>query len=103
MVAAIIGGTQPESSWREGRMKNSLFKVLCLILGLFLVGISVGVRPAQASVDSQSALIEHGKYIVSIAGCNDCHTNLKSEFMDPTKLTLPQIQMIAFDANNTLD
>jgi len=84
-------------------MRNSFLKTSCLILGLFLVVASIAVTPVQASVDPQSALIEHGKYIVTIAGCNDCHTNFSPEFLDPAKLTLPQIKLIAFDANQTLD
>ena len=84
-------------------MRNSFLKTSCLILGLFLVVASIAVTPAQASVDPQSALIEHGKYIATIAGCSDCHTNAKPEFLDPTKLTLPQIQLIAFDADQTAD
>ncbi len=79
-------------------MKKSLLKVSLLLFGLSLVALSI-----QASVPSQSALIEHGKYIVSIAGCNDCHTNLSPEYLDPSKLTLPQIQTIAFNAKDSLD
>lgn len=84
-------------------MKSSLLKVSFLLFGLILVLMSVAVTSAQASVSQQSALIEHGRYIVAIAGCADCHTNFSPEFLDPTKLTLPQIQTMALDGDETLD
>ena len=85
-------------------MKKSLFTALLLSVGFFLVMVSVVVTPAQASASSQSALIEHGKYIVTIAGCNDCHTNLSPEYLvDPAKLTPEQIKTLAFDAKNAVD
>ncbi len=79
-------------------MKKSLLKVSLLFFGLFLVALSI-----QASVPAQSALIEHGKYIATIAGCNDCHTDLKPEYLDPTKLALPQILTMALDGKDALD
>jgi mono/diheme cytochrome c family protein len=79
-------------------MKHSLLKVSLLIVGLSLVALSI-----QASINQQSALIEHGKYIVSIAGCNDCHTNFSPEYSDPSKWTKQQIQTIAFNAIDGLD
>src|SRR5437773_457067 len=79
-------------------MKNTLLKVPLLIICMSLVVLS-----AQASIDGHSALIVHAKYIVSIAGCNDCHTNLSPEYLDPTKLTPSQIQTIAFNAKDSLD
>jgi len=38
---------------------------------LFLVAL---LRSAQAAEPAGAAEIEHGRYLVHIAGCNDCHT-----------------------------
>lgn len=84
-------------------MKKSLFTASLLIFGFLFVGASVLATPARASVSSQSALVEHGKYIAAIAGCTDCHTNYSPEYLDPTKLTLPQIQTMALNGKDTLD
>ncbi len=49
-------------------------------LGLFTLGLllsaAVGDVFAQAAPQGAGA-IEHGKYLVTISGCNDCHTPLK--------------------------
>lgn len=85
-------------------MKKELLKASFLISGLLLVALSVAISPAQASASSQSALIEHGKYIVSIAGCSDCHTNYSTAYMvDPTTLTSAQVQTLALNAKDALD
>lgn len=85
-------------------MKKSWLKALFLICGLWLVMMAVVVTPAQASVSSQSALIERGKYIAGIAGCTDCHTNYSPEYLvDPMKLTPAQIKTLAFDGKDAVD
>jgi mono/diheme cytochrome c family protein len=86
-------------------MKKSLFTASLMVLGILFVFVSfvVGVTPAQASVSSQSSLVEHGKYIATIAGCTDCHTNFSPEFLDPTKMTLPQIQTVALSGKDAMD
>lgn len=85
-------------------MKTTLLKAFVLVLGLSLVMVSVMATPAQASVTAQSALVEHGKYIATIAGCTDCHTNYSPEYLaDPTKLTLPQIQTLALSGKDAMD
>lgn len=85
-------------------MQKSLLKVSLLVSGLFLILISAAVAPVKASSDQQSSVLEQGKYIVSIAGCNDCHTNFKPEYMvDPKTWTKAQLQAIAFDAKDALD
>lgn len=85
-------------------MKKALLQAALLIVGGLLIALSVAISPAQASPSSQSALIEHGKYIVSIAGCGDCHTNFGPKYLvDPTTWTADQVQTIAFNAKNALD
>lgn len=46
-----------------------------LTSGLIAVGLSgvAGlVRPAET--DNSAAMVEHGRYLAQLAGCNDCHT-----------------------------
>ncbi|MDF0533902.1 hypothetical protein KDN34_12785 [Shewanella yunxiaonensis] len=47
-------------------------KALIRVPILALVGLMGGNLAVGAEVDTASA--EHGKYLVMIAGCNDCHT-----------------------------
>jgi mono/diheme cytochrome c family protein len=42
-----------------------------LVTGLIAVGLAGSVRP---ETDSSAAMIEHGRYLAQLAGCNDCHT-----------------------------
>ena len=84
-------------------MKTFLSRYLVFVVCL-LAALIVCFTPAQASVPQQTDLIVHGKYIATIAGCTDCHTNLSAPYLvDPTKLTLPQIQTIAFNGKDTVD
>jgi len=53
-----------------------------LLLGLAALFIAVPValmvgHPTQATAGTRSAAVEHGRYLVGILGCNDCHTPLK--------------------------
>lgn len=85
-------------------MKKSFFKYVFIVSGLALLLIAIAVTPVQASLDKQSAVIEHGKYIATIAGCTDCHTNLRTEYLvDPAKMTLEQIQTVALNAKEAND
>ncbi|HXG02999.1 MAG TPA: c-type cytochrome [Candidatus Binatia bacterium] len=36
--------------------------------------MALAQRPAKASPDASRRLVERGRYLVKIAGCNDCHT-----------------------------
>jgi mono/diheme cytochrome c family protein len=84
-------------------MKTSWFKYLFVIFCV-LAAFSIAIPPVQASTSKQSDLIEHGKYIVTIAGCSTCHTASRPEFLvDPAKLTLPQIQTLAFNEKDARD
>ncbi len=83
-------------------MKTFLFKY-ALIVFCLLAAFVIVITPAQASAPKQTGVIEHGKYIATIAGCTACHTNSRAEFLDLTKLTLPQIQTLAFDEKEARD
>ncbi len=64
-----------------------------LAAALFLVA---GAAPAgqedDATEHASQALVERGKYLVTIAGCNDCHTPLK---MGPNGPELDMTRMLA--------
>jgi mono/diheme cytochrome c family protein len=61
---------------------------LRLVLFLALLGMSMGMDQAIAKPMAQT--LERGKYLVRIAGCNDCHTPgyLLSEGKTPEELWL---------------
>jgi len=82
-------------------MKKHLVFLLAFIGSVLL--ITAFVTSASASSEYQDAQLEHGKYIASIAGCPVCHTSYKAEYQDPAKLTLEQIQTLAFNEVNALD
>ncbi len=77
--------------------------VLLLALGLSLTLLISLATTAGASTQNQEDILKHGKYIVSIAGCSDCHTPQKPEYLDPTKLTPEQLKTIAFNYGATAD
>ena len=52
-------------------MKKNKLQVLLLLVLLFLCFMGFPALAAKTEKD----LIERGKYIVQIAGCNDCHTS----------------------------
>jgi mono/diheme cytochrome c family protein len=68
--------------------KSLHITALCL-LGLVFWGISLS-EEAHAEVKVEKQLIAHGRYMIQIAGCNDCHTPgyLFSEGKVPEKLWL---------------
>ena len=54
-------------------MKSNRPKLLFIFLGL--AGISFGANSAGTSPsDLDTEMVERGRYIAKIAGCNDCHT-----------------------------
>jgi len=79
-------------------MKKHIMITLALVLSLLL--ILIVATTAGASNQAQADEIAHGKYIVNIAGCADCHTPLKAEYADPTKWTPDQIKTLAFNADD---
>ena len=82
-------------------MKKRTLIVLASLLSLTL--IMAFATTAGASPNKQDDVLQHGKYIATIAGCTDCHTPLKAEYQDPSKYTLEQLQVISFNAAAALD
>jgi len=82
-------------------MKKRTLLILAFLLSLTL--ITAFVTTAGASPNNQDDVLQHGKYIATIAGCTDCHTPLKAEYQDPSKYTLEQLQVISFNAAAALD
>src|SRR4051812_8596598 len=83
-------------------MKTFWLKYLALV-GCMVAAFMVVIAASQSSLANQTDLVQHGEYIATIAGCTECHTNLKPDFLDPAKLTLPQIQTIAFNSKDARD
>jgi mono/diheme cytochrome c family protein len=56
--------------------------LLIPVLLLFLVAVSalLAVRPGQAA---KNDLVERGRYLVTVAGCNDCHSPKNLTAMGP--------------------
>jgi mono/diheme cytochrome c family protein len=51
--------------------------IATLVLGLAAAVLSVGAPPARSGDDAPPpGKVTRGKYLVTIAGCNDCHTPL---------------------------
>lgn len=48
-----------------------------LALGALLASVVVGQAAAQKKSASVGKLVERGKWLVNLAGCNDCHTPKK--------------------------
>jgi mono/diheme cytochrome c family protein len=82
-------------------MKKQVMVTLAFVLSfIFILAIATS---AGASNPYQNGTLEHGKYIATIAGCTDCHTPLKPEYQDPTKLNLDQLKALAFNAGSAAD
>ena len=62
-----------DKSANKGRRLLSLLHGL-IILAVFLSTAWVPYEFSQSVKASKSKLIERGRYLVKIAGCNDCHT-----------------------------
>lgn len=77
-------------------MKKHTILMLAFVLS-FTVVMAVGISSAGAGNSVQQSTLDHGKYIATIAGCTDCHTPLKTEYNDPTQLTLDQLKVLAFN------
>ncbi len=78
--------------------------ILSLLVALLFAGGAVRAADASLSDPSlryrsvqQDDLVQHGKYIATVAGCTSCHTPLKAEYGNPQTLTLEQIQTLAFN------
>lgn len=82
-------------------MKKQVVVLVSFVLAfLFILAIATS---AGASHQAQGDTLEHGKYVATIAGCADCHTPLKPEYQDPTKLTFDQLKVLAFNGGAAAD
>lgn len=88
-------------------MKYIVIVVLLLVGSLFVFAGMVGATPPQQSDDED--LIERGRYIAQITGCDACHTPSREEYdMEalaalPPEEAIPLIQDIAFNDQATWD
>ena len=82
-------------------MKKQVVVILAFVLSF--VFILAMASSAGASQQYQIDTLEHGKYIATIAGCTDCHTPLKPEYQDPTKLNFDQLKVLSFNGGAAAD
>lgn len=47
---------------------------LAVLLGTSALTLAVALSPAEAAGGRKDAMLERGRYIAKVAGCNDCHT-----------------------------
>lgn len=82
---------------------RTIFLKYTLIVACLLGAFAIAITPARARMPSQTDVIEHGEYIATIAGCTSCHTMSRPEYLDPAKLSLEQIQTLAFNEKDARD
>jgi hypothetical protein len=87
----IVKGTKTFlNDWEEGYIMSKILK--CFSVFVAVIGLSCldFETEALSASPSEKSLIEHGRYMSQIAGCNDCHTSdfLLSEGKVPEKLWL---------------
>src|SRR4030095_12976325 len=82
-------------------MKKHLF-ASSAFMSLFVI-LLVTATSVSAGNQYQVDVLEHGEYMTTIAGCIDCHTPFQEEYQDPSKLTLEQLQVFAFNLGATQD
>jgi hypothetical protein len=58
-------------------MKRTITSLSLLAAVAALAILTLGSKPRPSAVDMQRAKVERGAYLVTIGGCNDCHTPLK--------------------------
>ncbi|MGD2116554.1 MAG: diheme cytochrome c-553 [Acidobacteriota bacterium] len=62
-----------ESWWRERRMGGRALLTLAFLLPAALAA-GCGQPPAEAEMTATGDAIARGRYLVTVGGCNDCHT-----------------------------
>src|SRR5215831_9320296 len=68
-------------------MKKSLVPTLAVgltaVLALASVGCGAGDTRVSAATPAAGDAVKRGEYLVSVVGCNDCHTPLKMGAQGP--------------------
>lgn len=71
----MAGVGYPVAVFSARSAPKTLALVVLAPLGLVLLAtVALAQRPAKTPSDASPRLIERGRYLVKIAGCNDCHT-----------------------------
>lgn len=71
--------------------------VLVVIVGLAILLIAVGVRKSRSD---KAELVERGKYLVELGGCNLCHT---PKIMTPSGMELDESRMLSGHPEDAVD
>lgn len=68
----------------------------------FVLGYLVLAQTVPLHGQSESELIERGRYLATVAACADCHTPARAEFNQPT-LTTEQILLLSYNQQSSKD
>jgi mono/diheme cytochrome c family protein len=57
------------------RLEGRMLGVTVLVIGFAAAGLSLGAGSSKSSMAAPTAsLVERGRYLATVGGCNDCHT-----------------------------
>lgn len=57
------------------RLKTiSVISIFIIVAGFVFMGASPEQKKGKVTVSVKNSHVEHGRYLVMVAGCNDCHT-----------------------------
>lgn len=79
--------------------------IILLTLCLVAIGQANADKPADEPVQLAQASdqVAHGEYLVTIAGCLECHTPFQEQYMDFANLNHEQARTLAFFVRSALD
>ncbi len=85
-------------------MRSTSLRTLMAVAAFALAILAMQPAPVSSrSPRKQNNLVQRGQYLVGIAGCVTCHTPFQDRFNDPTKLGIPELQIISFSEHDALD
>jgi mono/diheme cytochrome c family protein len=65
----------PGVGWGRGSVQRKLeFEIMTIRDGMLVLAGLAALASAAVSAADRSAQVERGRYLVTISGCNDCHT-----------------------------
>ena len=58
-------------------MKRTLSTLALMAASAAIVAVTVSSKPATSPAEAKRAQVARGEYLVTVGGCNDCHTPLR--------------------------
>jgi len=108
IIPKILYKTQ---KYKGGRMSPKLFTIITIIV-FVIIGVSYNISSGITDEGEKRVLIKKGEYLVTIGGCNDCHTpkiftetgmKLDTERLlsgHPSELIIPEIPKNVLQSGN---